>query len=302
MTQVTPGALAPFAIGETTIRQHDGLYSLNDLHRAGGGEKRHQPSDFLRLEQTQALIVEIGNSGNSRSLEKITGRNGGTYACRELVIAYAAWISAAFHLKVILVFLDRAAPAAPAQPALRQLPPVSCLPSPAATIEKTEHEGRLYQAVCAKTAGDGNARHWLWGKLNARFGLASYKNLPLCRVDEALAFVESASLPAVPSLPAPQPALRPPVWTKPMPSCRRYPGQDMSGAPRTVETANTIVAELKEWTREELPRPASDELQAALYDLHNLLVTGWTEVDEALMSISQGMRYLNRWNKGHGAA
>lgn len=106
-------------ICNTPVRQLGGLYSLNDLHAAAGGEKRHQPSDFLRLDQTQALVSEIVNSGNHRSLEITTGRNGGTYACRELVIAYAAWISAAFHLKVIRVFLDATTPGRPA----RALPP-----------------------------------------------------------------------------------------------------------------------------------------------------------------------------------
>lgn len=103
----------------TSIREQDGLYSLNDLHKASGSELRHRPCEFLRIEQTQELISELGKGGNSHllfdSIEKdsdvslfiqvIKGRNGGTYACRELVIAYAAWISAAFHLKVIRVFL-----------------------------------------------------------------------------------------------------------------------------------------------------------------------------------------------------
>lgn len=105
------------AIGEITVRQHGELFSLNDLHRASGGEKRHQPSDFLKIAQTKALVAEIGNSEDSRSLITKEGRNGGTYACRELVIAYAAWISAAFHLKVIRVFLAATAPAQAALPA-----------------------------------------------------------------------------------------------------------------------------------------------------------------------------------------
>jgi exodeoxyribonuclease X len=104
----------------STIREQDGLFSLNDLHKAAGGDKAHQPSNFLRLDQTQALVTEL-NSSDVRSLKTITGRNGGTYACRELVIAYAAWISAAFHLKVIRVFLaqheqTQQVPALPMQP------------------------------------------------------------------------------------------------------------------------------------------------------------------------------------------
>lgn len=106
-------------LGTTSIRQLDGLYSLNDLHAASGGEKKHEPHQFMRNDQTQALIVEL-NSANSRSFQTIQGRNGGTYVCRELVIAYAAWISAAFHLKVIRVFLDvTATPRAKALPSPR---------------------------------------------------------------------------------------------------------------------------------------------------------------------------------------
>ena len=120
-------------IGTSSIRQIDGLYSLNDLHVASGGDKKYQPSNFIRSEQTQALISEL-NSSNLRNLnseksihEEIKGtnshllplriekgRNGGTYACKELVIAYAAWISPAFHLKVIRVFLGATRPALPA--------------------------------------------------------------------------------------------------------------------------------------------------------------------------------------------
>jgi len=113
MTHVNLPALS---VGSVQIHQYNGLYSLNDLHKASGSDDKHKPSNFIRLDTTQALIAEISNCSdlsNYQPVESRTGKFGGTYACRELVIAYAAWISAAFNLKVIRVFLDSAAPPLP---------------------------------------------------------------------------------------------------------------------------------------------------------------------------------------------
>lgn len=109
---------AALSMGDAAIRQLDGLYSLNDLHAAAGSERKHEPNRFLRLDSTAALINEVGAYPEMGTPLRIVndGRNNGTYACRELVIAYAAWISAAFHLKVIRVFLAQTSPSATAQP------------------------------------------------------------------------------------------------------------------------------------------------------------------------------------------
>lgn len=113
-----PQSVHALTLGTITVRQHDGLFSLNDLHRAAGGEPRQQPSLFLRMEWTKELAAEIHSTNSQTAVKTINGGpQRGTYACRELVIAYAAWISAAFHLRVIRVFLDASARPAPAAPA-----------------------------------------------------------------------------------------------------------------------------------------------------------------------------------------
>jgi len=104
---IAPGAHA-LTIGTSEIRQHDGLFSLNDLHAASGGDANQRPNQFLRNEQTRALVAEIQNA-QICAFQTRRGVHGGTYACRELVIAYAAWISPAFHLKVLRVFLETSA-------------------------------------------------------------------------------------------------------------------------------------------------------------------------------------------------
>jgi hypothetical protein len=102
----------PLIVADTAIRQDTaGRFSLNDLHRAAGGAKRHQPSDWLRLQQTQELLSELETPGNPGVSEttgipvvSIEGRAGGTFVAKELVYAYAMWISPAFHLKVIRAY------------------------------------------------------------------------------------------------------------------------------------------------------------------------------------------------------
>jgi len=101
-------------IANTEIHQDaEGRYSLNDLHRASGGEDKNKPSNFLRSEQTQKLIEAINrcsdsSSGSSNPMNALStkegGRNQGSYGVKELVYAYANWISADFYLQMIRTF------------------------------------------------------------------------------------------------------------------------------------------------------------------------------------------------------
>ncbi len=146
----------------TKIRQLDGLYSLNDLHQAAGGNKNHQPANFLRLDTTQALIAELCSSDlRIMPVNKITGKGKqqGTYVCRELVIAYAAWISAAFHLQVIRVFLSqsqsnpkqKSLPLQPAEPPKRYNYPRKLLEQSGFVSANGKNPARLNLSMLANT-------------------------------------------------------------------------------------------------------------------------------------------------------
>lgn len=80
----------------------EGRYCLNDLHKAAGGEPKHKPAEWLRYSTAKDLIDEL-KAGNPTlcPLATAMGRFGGTFVVKELVYAYAMWISPRFHLEVI---------------------------------------------------------------------------------------------------------------------------------------------------------------------------------------------------------
>jgi len=88
-------------------RDAEGRYSFNDFHNAAGGLKADEPNRFLRLKKTQDLIAELQTT-QMWAVSTVEGRNGGTYGVENLVIAYAAWISAQFYAHVLQTFKEAA--------------------------------------------------------------------------------------------------------------------------------------------------------------------------------------------------
>lgn len=100
--------MSNLTILNNSIRSYENLFSLNDLHVASGRKEKHRPNQFIRLETTQELIKEIQDEDLNAQIcafKTIRGTQGGTYACEELVLAYAMWISPKFHLIVLRAFL-----------------------------------------------------------------------------------------------------------------------------------------------------------------------------------------------------
>lgn len=100
---------AALMVTNVSIRQdHEGRFCVNDLHQAAGGEKRHQPSNWLALQQTQALVRELIREQKPDALGApipVESRQGlGTFVTKELVYAYAMWVSPEFHLRVIRAY------------------------------------------------------------------------------------------------------------------------------------------------------------------------------------------------------
>lgn len=159
------------SIGAIGVRNINGLFSLNDLHKASGGSPKHRPGEFFRNEQTKALIAELAIA-DIPAIRKSAGRYGGTYACKELVIAYAAWISAAFHLKVIRVFLSATAPMVAAPRIEPGLDDLDCRQLESVINHlRSRHD---FQAPALREA------------VLSRFGAQSFAHIPKSRFQDAI--------------------------------------------------------------------------------------------------------------------
>lgn len=178
----------PLVIGEFSIRQdEDGRYCLNDLHKASGGDKKHQPAYFIRNQQTKDLIAEIENpfNGASANLQmpavgKLNdGKNNGTYVVKELVYSYAMWISAKFHLMVIRAYDSLV---------------MEWMIGGKQTISP-EQCGILYNIVHTRAGGNKNMIVQMWSRLKNHFKYsASYRELRAIHFEDAKHYLEVMDL------------------------------------------------------------------------------------------------------------
>lgn len=170
--------MSNLTILNNSIRQLDNLYSLTDLHRASGGEQKHKPVLFLSNQQTKELISEIeieGKVGIPTSVVKTVrgGKNPSTYACEELMLAYAMWISPKFHLIVLRAFLNL------------HKNSTALLPN----MITPEQQQAIQSAV--QQAHHRTGLHWqeIYRQLKSAFKVAKYDQIPQSQFGNAMAFI-----------------------------------------------------------------------------------------------------------------
>ena len=164
--------MSNLAILNTSIRSYENLFSLNDLHQASGNLTKHKPAFFLRIDMTKDLIAEIEKE-TPNALKVIRGTQGGTYACEELMLAYAMWISPKFHLIVLRAFLNL------------HKKSTALLPN---TITP-EQQQAIQSAV--QQAHHRTGLHWqeIYRQLKQAFKVAKYDQIPQDQFGNAMAFI-----------------------------------------------------------------------------------------------------------------
>ena len=164
--------MSNLAILNTSIRSYENLFSLNDLHQASGNLTKHKPAFFLRIDMTKDLIAEIEKE-TPNALKVIRGAQGGTYACEELMLAYAMWISPKFHLVVLRAFLNL------------HKKTTALLPN---TITP-EQQQAIQSAV--QQAHHRTGLHWqeIYRQLKSAFKVAKYDQIPQSQFGNAMAFI-----------------------------------------------------------------------------------------------------------------
>ena len=181
----------PLTIGDYSVRQdEDGRYCLNDLHKASGNDQKHFPAFFLRNQQTKDLINLIESENYDMQIciskkqavntVKGKGKEQGTYVVKELVYAYAMWISAKFHLTVI-----RAYDAMVMQWQINDRQSIS-----------PEQQALLHEIVARRSGGERKIYAEMWSRHNRHFKIPRYAELLAIHFAEAVHYLETMELKA----------------------------------------------------------------------------------------------------------
>ncbi|HRQ04338.1 MAG TPA: BRO family protein [Nitrosomonas halophila] len=149
-----------------------------------------------------------------------------------------------------------------------------------------EQEGILFNLMATRFP-EGKDRPYGWSRFQRHFVVNSYKNLPASKFAEACLYIPFIPDRKTNTLPSSELTIKPPVWTRPDPVGTK-------DALRSIQTMRSIIADLQIWCNE-LPDEAGAHLWNALDDMKKLLITGATEINEALLLMHISSSYLERW-------
>ena len=166
-------------ISNTTIRQDaEGRFCLNDFHLASGGAKKNGPSYWLANKQTQAIIDELSKAGIPVIESK---QQVGTFAVKELIYAYAMWISPSFHVQVIRTF-DSVATGSTQVPVVKN-PALQMVIALAAETDRIEQEQQRQAGEVARLQETVAVLEARTQQENKHFTVLGYANLTGHKID-----------------------------------------------------------------------------------------------------------------------
>lgn len=88
------------------------MSSLTDLWKAAGSNKDKTPNDWCNIEANKQLIetvASIYNTAVDGIIKSKKGKGGGTWAHKQIALAYAKYLDPKLHVmvnQVLLCFLD----------------------------------------------------------------------------------------------------------------------------------------------------------------------------------------------------
>lgn len=258
-------------ISDISVRQDsDSRYCLNDLHSASGNEQKHRPKYFLENQQTKNLISVLKEEGGIPPTSVIRGI--GTYSIKEIVYAYAMWISPEFSLKVIRAYDGVVDQLLKPRNALVELP----LFTPA----QKQHLKVIIGSLSRKT---GKSYAYYYNSVFNQYNVNKSELLKSKDYQDICTFLGAKPKTFEGEL-LPKESV---LLTAPQLSYKNMPYTET----KDYSTAESRLGNLREWA-------VKNDNEALITDIDAIkrcLVSAWTEIDEALFRFEHGVSFLKRW-------
>jgi hypothetical protein len=265
-------------IGNITVRHDkDGRFNLNDLHKASGGANKHRPSIWLSNQQTIALLDELSSNSCLAPVESLKGgKTPGTYVVKELVYAYAMWISAKFHITVIRAYDALVTGAIPTTKSSPERKTKKALPG-CLTLEQQDVIKAMVKSRGERVPNEKSASVIIktWSAIKTKFG-CTYKEIPQEDYLNVVSLIER--LPIEGEL----------LEKETSPAIPETTDLDYNHAREHLQN-------IKAMARLSVDDAMANELNEEMEKLEQCIVRAWTEMDEALHRMSHATLFLRRW-------